>query len=777
MFFFANDMRRLKKWFVFAWMILVPCLTAAPFIDDFESDTTADYIGTRTYGNGSVAFDVSNGVLNVVTGNATTYSVFNRTARLEVGECVSVVSMANNATDLYLTVSTIARSPNTGSEDGIRLQVQTAANIRARIYRDGAESVVNYGSYPTGGDLRLYVFRITETTYSVGYDGGGGLVILGEAIDIPQTAGVAGLYVGVEGYGAAARRFDNLQIETHASSITLQKGPYLICTGVQTDMQMHWQVSGMCACTLDWGRDTDYADGQTTTTEYNAEHQHFCTMTGLQPGFRYYYRLRAGADEFLGSFQAPPRDFSRNVTFYAYGNTRTRVDAHNDVCRAILSECDADPSSQTLVLHAGEWVDFGKDEDAWSSQYFSLAHEGIRRMLGSLPVMGCVGAHDTQGAGPSVLLSKYWPYGYADRDEGLYYSFDYGPVHIAVLDQYTDAAYDLGPAQIEWLENDLAATDKEWKVLVMNVPGWSAGRDPVNDWGVENKLQIQQLIQRLCKTYGVDVVLSGHYGYYARCLVDGVHHVTTGAAGAPFDYPGPGSDDAPYLVAGPVQQHAFCKIKVRGNRLFFETLAAADGTLLDSFVVHHGLPGDANEDGAVDLSDFANLAAAWLGYDDSADFNASNHVDNEDLRILASSFLTPLQRQDSNAIDITEFMADNQQTLLDEDGDTPDWIEVFNGDDVPVNLYDWCLTDDPADLTKWRFPPVEMPSEGLLIVFASGKDRRTVGGQLHTNFTLPAADGYLALVKPDGTTIVREYQGVDYPPQRPDVSFGLFMEN
>ena len=59
-----------------------------------------------------------------------------------------------------------------------------------------------------------------------------------------------------------------------------------------------------------------------------------------------------------------------------------------------------------------------------------------------------------------------------------------------------------------------------------------------------------------------------------------------------------------------------------------------------------------------------------------------------------------------------------------------------------------------------------------LLVFASNKDRRVAAGELHTNFKLDSGGEYLALVKPDGTTVEFDY-GTSYPPQYADVSYGL----
>jgi hypothetical protein len=90
-----------------------------------------------------------------------------------------------------------------------------------------------------------------------------------------------------------------------------------------------------------------------------------------------------------------------------------------------------------------------------------------------------------------------------------------------------------------------------------------------------------------------------------------------------------------------------------------------------------------------------------------------------------------------------------------------------------VNLDGWFLTDDAADLQKWRIPSVTLQPEGHLPVFASGKDR--TNGTLHTNFQLDNAGEYLALVQPDGVTVAHEFAPT-YPPQRANRSFGTGLQ-
>ena len=85
---------------------------------------------------------------------------------------------------------------------------------------------------------------------------------------------------------------------------------------------------------------------------------------------------------------------------------------------------------------------------------------------------------------------------------------------------------------------------------------------------------------------------------------------------------------------------------------------------------------------------------------------------------------------------ISEFVADNDDGIVDEDGDREDWIEIWNTSGEAGDLGGWYLTDDPKNLTKWQLPAIEMTSGGYLVVFASGKDRENAASELHTNFSL-----------------------------------------
>ncbi|HIM68343.1 MAG TPA: hypothetical protein EYM45_07245, partial [Verrucomicrobia bacterium] len=88
---------------------------------------------------------------------------------------------------------------------------------------------------------------------------------------------------------------------------------------------------------------------------------------------------------------------------------------------------------------------------------------------------------------------------------------------------------------------------------------------------------------------------------------------------------------------------------------------------------------------------------------------------------------------------VSEVMTDNRTTLADEDGDFPDWIELHNPADEPVDLAGFGLSDDSGDPFKWSFPKVAIAPGEHLLVFASGKDRRVLRKSAAT--PLPAISG------------------------------------
>jgi len=94
------------------------------------------------------------------------------------------------------------------------------------------------------------------------------------------------------------------------------------------------------------------------------------------------------------------------------------------------------------------------------------------------------------------------------------------------------------------------------------------------------------------------------------------------------------------------------------------------------------------------------------------------------LSLFLAATVVPAQTQ---SVVINEFLASNGAILADEDGDYEDWIEFYNPTTEPINLDGYTLTDKLDIPNKWTFPAVTIQPNGFLLIWASGKDRRTPG--------------------------------------------------
>lgn len=347
-----------------------------------------------------------------------------------------------------------------------------------------------------------------------------------------------------------------------------RKAPYLIYENDVSEITILWQLNTTASCVIEWGDDQTYSLGSAITNEYGGNHQHKYVLTGLQPGQLYYYRVFAAGRIYTGSFHCAPQSNSDHVKFMVYGDSRTFPAIHDQVAAEMLATYVEDPEFQTITLSVGDLVTNGDDENTWDSEHFNANYSNIHELLAETPYLTAIGNHDGSG----TLFARYFPYPYED---GRYWSYDYGPVHFTVVDQYTD--YSPGSTQLAWIEDDLASTNRPWKVVYLHEPGWSAGNHA-------NDSTVQNYIQPLCVQYGVSLVFAGHNHYYARAVVDGIQHITTGGGGAPLQSPDPGY---PHVVAASMNYH-FCRIEINDHILHFEAVKP-DGTIIDSFTMENSM--------------------------------------------------------------------------------------------------------------------------------------------------------------------------------------------
>jgi hypothetical protein len=117
---------------------------------------------------------------------------------------------------------------------------------------------------------------------------------------------------------------------------------------------------------------------------------------------------------------------------------------------------------------------------------------------------------------------------------------------------------------------------------------------------------------------------------------------------------------------------------------------------------------------------------------------------------------------------INEFMASNDTTIADENGEYDDWIEVYNGDGVPVWLGDKHLTDNLENPGKWQMPDYTM-QPGEFVLFWADKDPEQ--GPFHTNFKLGKSGEEIGIFDSESTGFAI-LDTIVYGEQQTDISMG-----
>lgn len=116
---------------------------------------------------------------------------------------------------------------------------------------------------------------------------------------------------------------------------------------------------------------------------------------------------------------------------------------------------------------------------------------------------------------------------------------------------------------------------------------------------------------------------------------------------------------------------------------------------------------------------------------------------------------------------INEFMADNDNTMPDQDGEFEDWVEIYNNTNGPLNLNGLFMTDDFSNPAKWPFPDTILAPDDYLIVWA---DNDTFQSGLHAFFKLSASGERLWVGYNNGFTV----DSLTFGSQGTDIAYGRF---
>ncbi len=374
------------------------------------------------------------------------------------------------------------------------------------------------------------------------------------------------------------------------------KGPYLLLKeGASGEVSVLMTTDNAEELTLEWGISTAYGNSVYSTAQSIVpapnEYLHTCTITGLDDNTKYYYRVMVEGTEFTGSFVTPPSDEATSLKFFVFSDPQEADRAlaydngQNLAAQYILNTMDNDPDFQTFLLCAG---DVANDRLDYFQSFFNAhtvfdANLPMREMLRNSFIQTAKGNHDYWDMEYNIQ-TEYFNTLFSYTADRQYYSFDYGPAHIIVLDEY--APMDEGSEQLEWLATDLANTDKPWKFIVTHEPGYSPYERAPSD-------NIRDFVQPLCLEYNVTAVFSGHHHVYSRAHVSDeygqkVRHIITSTLGESLR-PTNGRGDSVLFARGSIRN--IIKIEIENDHtLHYTPVNTMDteeyGAEFDRFTIH-----------------------------------------------------------------------------------------------------------------------------------------------------------------------------------------------
>src|SRR5947207_11606613 len=253
--------------------------------------------------------------------------------------------------------------------------------------------------------------------------------------------------------------------------------------------------------------------------------EHRVIVHGLRPATQYRYSIE-GSDKGGVFTSAPETGAEGPIQVLVYGDNRTNSGDHALVVRAASSE------RAQLALHTGDMVVNARQPWLWRTWFREEAD-----LLAKMPFIATVGNHELTDDG--VSYSKYFQH----RDRPAYWSVDYGPVHILVLDSFEPKAgatariAGVSDAQRAWVEEDLRTVPRErhvWALVHQGPYAHPAHARSASHGGSE---AVRTMLEAARKIHPIEAVFAGHEHFYERGEISGLKYFVLGGGGAPLEDP------------------------------------------------------------------------------------------------------------------------------------------------------------------------------------------------------------------------------------------------
>lgn len=260
----------------------------------------------------------------------------------------------------------------------------------------------------------------------------------------------------------------------------------------------------------------------------NGLFMHKLTVSGLEKGTEYTYTAGNGSVwSAEGSFRTDDAD--SRLSFITIADVQASSEKDFEKSAAVLKKALEQNPDADFVANLG---DFTNDCTNAEWDLYDRSFGSVNRSITLVPVAG---NHD--GLGKWHWFNSMFNLDASESVQtlnGVNYSFDYGNAHFSVLN--TNDVLSVSNAQLSWLKNDLASTDRDWKIVFMHKSPYTLGKD--GKW--PDALYLQQALAKVLDEGNADIVFSGHDHMYLRTKKlkgnmpdeSGTTYVLSGTAGS-----------------------------------------------------------------------------------------------------------------------------------------------------------------------------------------------------------------------------------------------------
>lgn len=334
---------------------------------------------------------------------------------------------------------------------------------------------------------------------------------------------------------------------------------------------------------------------------------HRVTLPSLTPGSKYVYHCGSHLGwSSLFWFTTPPEDLTTwSPQLAIFGD----LGSENAQSLPYLQE-EVQRGMYDAILHVG---DFAYDMDTDNGRIGDDFMTQIQPIASYLPYMTCPGNHEEASNFSNYRTRFNMP----GDSEGLWYSFNMGPVHFISISTevyyFTQYGLKLLIKQYDWLEQDLQEatspvnrTVRPWIVIYGHRPMYCSnlGDDDCTHYGTYTRIGLPFLhwfgLEELLNKYGVDLVIWAHehsyerlwplYDYQVRngSYEEPYHnpkapvHIISGSAGCKEDT-SPFRGDLPYWSAFHSTDYGYMRMRiVNGTHLYLEQISVVkEGETID----------------------------------------------------------------------------------------------------------------------------------------------------------------------------------------------------